>query len=270
MKVLLAEDNPVNQEVATELLKTLGHEVTLAENGWKAVAAWEAGEFDLIFMDVQMPEMGGLEATAEIRRRERGAPRHVPIYAMTAHALKSDRDQCLQAGMDGYISKPVSEDRIAAAIEEVARGLGVDAEGDSPPPAAAPPAGDEAPREDAPAGAAGPVNYDDLLRRCMGKREIADRVLQRFVETAPETLEQIERALATDQFELASRGAHTLKGASASISAADVSAAAASLEKSAGAGRKQQAVADLTLLKGQLTKSLGAIPRLLAAESRRA
>ena len=119
LNVLVAEDNPVNQRVATAMLKRRGHEVTIAGNGAEAVALIAERTFDAVFMDVQMPEMDGLEATQAIRRAEAGTGRHLPIIAMTAHAMNGDRERCLAAGMDDYLTKPVSIagiDRVLAAL----------------------------------------------------------------------------------------------------------------------------------------------------------
>jgi signal transduction histidine kinase/CheY-like chemotaxis protein len=116
MRILIAEDNPVNQRLSLAVLRKLGHHTELARNGVEAVAKWKQKRFDLIFMDVQMPEMDGLEATRFIRSQERAAGTHVPIIALTAHAMSGDREQCMNAGMDDYISKPVSGKSIADAI----------------------------------------------------------------------------------------------------------------------------------------------------------
>ncbi|MHB0957876.1 MAG: hybrid sensor histidine kinase/response regulator [Pirellulaceae bacterium] len=118
LRILLAEDSLVNQKLAIALLQEQGHHVTVAHNGREAVAAFEAERFDVILMDVQMPEMDGLEATAAIRRREASTGRRVPIVAMTAYALKGDRERCLQAGMDGYVAKPI---RAQELLDTVAR-----------------------------------------------------------------------------------------------------------------------------------------------------
>jgi CheY-like chemotaxis protein len=107
LRVLLAEDNIVNQKLAVRLLEKHGHRVTVASNGQEAIEALARDQFDAILMDVQMPVMNGLEATAAIRRGEHGANRHIPIIAMTAHAMKGDREQCLACGMDAYIAKPI-------------------------------------------------------------------------------------------------------------------------------------------------------------------
>jgi CheY-like chemotaxis protein len=119
LRILLAEDNPVNQKVATRLLEKRGHTVALAESGKEAVNAWREQPFDLILMDVQMPDMDGFVATAKIREQERLGARHIPIIAMTAHAMVGDRERCLAAGMDDYVSKPVNVNDLFAAIERL-------------------------------------------------------------------------------------------------------------------------------------------------------
>lgn len=122
LRILLAEDNAVNQKVVCRLLENQGHQVQIAENGSQALDCLSRGSFDVILMDVQMPEMDGLEATARIRSRERNTGRHVPIIALTAHALKTDHDRCLAAGMDGYLSKPIRPDELFRQIEHLCGG----------------------------------------------------------------------------------------------------------------------------------------------------
>jgi|GEM_PF-578440 len=121
-RVLLADDSPVNQALVIRLLEKRGHEVTLACNGREAVEAFEPGRFDVVLMDVEMPELDGLEATRAIRAAERESGTHVPIVAMTAHAMKGDREKCLQAGMDDYLTKPTRAKDLYAAVEGAGRG----------------------------------------------------------------------------------------------------------------------------------------------------
>jgi two-component system sensor histidine kinase/response regulator len=118
MDILLAEDNVVNQRVALRILEKRGHRVVVANNGVEALKALHQQDFDVVLMDVQMPEMGGFEAARKIRERERGGRVHIPIIAMTAHAMNGDRERCLEAGMDDYISKPI---RAAALLELLGR-----------------------------------------------------------------------------------------------------------------------------------------------------
>jgi CheY-like chemotaxis protein len=118
LRILVAEDNPINQLVAVRLLEKHGHTVAVACNGREAVAAVQGGGFDLVLMDIQMPEMDGLEATAAIRAAESGAARRLPILALTALAMVGDRERCLAAGMDGYLTKPVQGDHLLRAVAE--------------------------------------------------------------------------------------------------------------------------------------------------------
>ncbi|MFL5338812.1 MAG: response regulator, partial [Gemmataceae bacterium] len=129
LHVLLAEDNPINQKLAVRLLEKQGHSIVIAVNGRDAVATWEREPFDLILMDVQMPDVDGLTAATMIREREsRSGGRHTPILAMTAHAMKGDRERCLQAGMDDYVSKPIRSEELYAAIRNLAEGCDVSEE----------------------------------------------------------------------------------------------------------------------------------------------
>jgi CheY-like chemotaxis protein len=133
LRVLLAEDNVINQKLAVRLLEKQGHLVTVANDGREAVAAVQAAAFDVVLMDVQMPNMSGLEAAAAIRSGERGTGRHLPIIAITAHAMRGDEEHCLEAGMDGYISKPIQPDHM---MEVIARATSPAAETKERSPAA--------------------------------------------------------------------------------------------------------------------------------------
>jgi two-component system sensor kinase len=122
LRILLVEDGEVNQEVARGLLELEGHEVEVANNGLEALAAVDCREFDVILMDLEMPEMDGLTATAAIRQREQPTQGHVPIIAMTAHAIAEIREECLQHGMDGYLTKPIQPGELFAALDALQRG----------------------------------------------------------------------------------------------------------------------------------------------------
>jgi CheY-like chemotaxis protein len=117
LHILLAEDNAVNQKFAARLLEKHGHTVTVTSNGHQALAALDEENYDVVLMDVQMPEMDGFEATSAIRVKESRTGAHIPIIAMTAHAMTGDRERCLAAGMDGYVSKPIHAKELFEAIE---------------------------------------------------------------------------------------------------------------------------------------------------------
>ena len=120
LRILLVEDNAVNQKLAARLLEKKGHRVTLADNGRQALAALQKAEFDLVLMDMQMPEMDGEEATAAIRAGEKITGAHIPIIALTAHAMKGDREKCLAAGMDGYLTKPIRREELYSVLDSYA------------------------------------------------------------------------------------------------------------------------------------------------------
>ena len=123
LRVLLAEDNVINQKFAVRLLEKNGHEVMVAQTGKEVLEKLDQCSFDLVLMDVQMPEMDGLTATAAIRHQEQKTGNHIPIIAMTAHAMKGDRERCLAAGMDGYLSKPINSRELFQTIHTVLQGL---------------------------------------------------------------------------------------------------------------------------------------------------
>jgi len=126
LSILLVEDNAVNQRLAARLLEKRGHRVVVTANGREALTALEKDTFDLVLMDVQMPEMDGLEATAAIRKKEEHSGNHVAVIALTAHAMKGDEERCLAAGMDGYLSKPIRPQELDAILEGyVARRRGI-------------------------------------------------------------------------------------------------------------------------------------------------
>ena len=219
LHVLLAEDNPVNQRLAASLLGRRGHKVTIASNGREALDAVTAQTFDIVLMDVQMPEMGGFEATAAILKLEgERHARHVPIIAMTAHAMKGDRERCLAAGMDEYLTKPLDPRRLCALVEQMAGGA---------PASAAPIAG--APAE--------PLAISmEVLARMGGDRELLAEISRLFVDDAPRHLEKIREALDARDGESLRRAAHGLKGAAANFDAQAVVNAARALEEMGGSG----------------------------------
>jgi two-component system sensor histidine kinase/response regulator len=210
LRVLLAEDNTVNQRLAASLLERRGHRVAIANNGREALAAIARQQFDVILMDVQMPDMGGLEATTEIRARERETGAHVPIIAMTAHAMKGDRQRCLEAGMDEYVAKPLDSRRLCIVVERVAAG------GSAPPADGMPPA---------------PAGYNAVLARVGGDAELLGEISRLFVDDVPMHLERIRAALDARDAEGLRRAAHAFKGAAATFDAKAVVCAARQLEE---------------------------------------
>jgi two-component system, sensor histidine kinase and response regulator len=196
LRILLAEDNPVNQRVAVGLLEKRGYKVTVAADGRQALAAFRKGTFDLVLMDLQMPGVGGLEVTAEIRKRERGTKSRLPIIAMTAHAMKGDRERCLEAGMDGYVSKPIQAESFFEAIDQAL---------------VAP----RAPGPSAPATASSgePIDATAVLSRIGGDRRLLTEIVDLFLSTCPDLMERIRKAVAAKDGRALERAAHTLKGA---------------------------------------------------------
>jgi len=262
LKILLAEDNIVNQEVVTEILKNLGHRVTVVNNGLEAVEAVRQGSFDMVFMDVQMPQMGGFEATAEIRKIEQSRGGHMPITAMTAHAMKGDRENCLEAGMDDYISKPISVQRVREVIEGF---FGSD--GESQICSAD---HDAAPLETNYSGTSrsqdmsAVIDHESLLNRCIGKPDIVCRVLDRFRQVIPEIIDKMGQEIINDNIDEARQLAHTVKGAAANISANSLWETVAEVEKYLKMGDKEEAVAYLPRLEAELKQCLECISEFLS------
>ena len=196
LNILLAEDNPINRVLAQKLLQKQGHAVAAVNNGAEAVKLWEeihASQFDIILMDVQMPEMDGLQATTRIREREFSTGAHIPIIAVTAHAMKGDRERCINAGMDGYIAKPINPGELAKAIQEIILAGST---------IAAVPA---APITQGPSDA-------ELLARFDGDGELLKELAGIFLQECPRMLDEIRAALGLADSKALERAAHTLKG----------------------------------------------------------
>ena len=209
LRVLLAEDNLVNQRVAAGLLNKRGHLVTVASTGREALEALERGAFDLILMDVQMPEMGGLEATQMIREREREQGGHVRIVALTAHAMTGDRERCLASGMDGYLTKPIDRERLVAVVEENSA---------------------EEPRVRA---TEAPAAFDraKMCERLGGDEQLVLEVIALFLEDCPAHLSSIAVAVERRDAAALRASAHALKGAASNLAAPGLVQAAATLER---------------------------------------
>jgi CheY-like chemotaxis protein len=192
--LLLVEDNPVNRKLAVSLLEKWGHSVVIAEDGRQALDIWEGRFFDLILMDIQMPVMGGFEATARIRERERQTGRHIPILAMTANAMSGDRERCLQAGMDDYVPKPIKTTELFNAVEQALAGGGAISVAVTPM---------QVNRWDE-------FNYPDCL--AASDPEVVGIIGELMLEDIPNLLAGIIKAVTENDHELLTRSLHTLKG----------------------------------------------------------
>ena len=214
LRVLLAEDNPVNQTLAMRILEKLGHKVQIVNNGREALRRSQEEEFDLILMDVQMPEMDGLEATTAIRDAEAGTGKHVPIVAMTAHAMKGDREKCLNAGMDGYLSKPIRIDELKQAMSEVNKTQDI---GQSSEPNAFRAIG----------------QLELLLDSVMGDRALLTEMAELWLADSARQENQIRDGLDSGDAIMVQRAAHALKGSVGTFQASAAQDAANQLEISA-------------------------------------
>lgn len=216
LRALVVDDNPVNRSVAAGMLEQQGHRVTLATNGREAVAAARGHRFDLILMDLQMPELDGLAATARIREAERNLGRRTPIVAMTARAAEGDRARCLAAGMDDYVSKPVSRQQLLSAV---ARACAADV----PTPVELEGRGDDHAM----------FSSASLLERFDGDEELLARVAEIFTESTPGLLVRLRADIGAKNAVDVSRSAHTLRGSLANVGAEHAASLAAEIEERA-------------------------------------
>jgi PAS domain S-box-containing protein len=249
LRVLLAEDNEINQQLVIHLLKNAGHAVTLASNGREALELLAAGSFDVVLMDVRMPEMGGFEATAKIREEEARTGGHIPIIAMTAHAMKGDRERCLEAGMDGYVSKPIQPKRLFETIEAVLPER-LDEDGDQWIGASIQAAGLEP-----------IVDGQELLDRVQGNREFLGQLVRMLFDGLPKRLTAIREAVSRRDAAALEDAAHSLKGALANLTAARASSAAYRLERMGALEEFSQAEAAIE----ELTRELEVLKPALSA-----
>ncbi len=198
-RILLAKDNRVNQAVASRLLAKLGHTPVIANNGREALDLLEQETFDLVLMDIQMPEMDGILATKSIREREKSTQRHIPIIAMTAHAMKGDRARCIAAGMDGYVTKPINLEEVTAAILAA---LHIAPEPDTRPSR----------RGEILEISEACWDMSKTLEQLGGDETLLQEVMDIFLEQAPKHLAALRLAVAQGQAERVETTAHTLKG----------------------------------------------------------
>jgi len=246
LRILLAEDNPVNQKLAVRILEKRGHMVVVASDGRQAIDAWEAQPFDLILMDVQMPGMGGFEATAIIREREKQTGTHIPIIAMTAHAMRGDKERCLEAGMDGYVPKPIRSDELFEVINQVMAGPRVSS-------LQAPAAGDTIEV----------FNRAAALERLEGDEELLVELATIFLQESPRQMKQIREALDRSDWEALARAAHTLKGSVGNFAAQSSVEAALNLENAAKSGNPVEAELAYSALAAEIDRLRPALEALV-------
>ncbi len=281
MDILIAEDNEVNQIVACEILKTAGFHSDMVADGHEAVTAAKRKPYGLILMDCQMPQMDGFEATRLIRDLEQkgdlaaGGPAHLPIVALTANAIKGDRERCLDAGMDDYLAKPIEP---ALLIKTIQTHLAVN---DAPAPkdqeeaitTGEPGALNEtahanetvesttdtaSPETDQPP----PFDGEALLARCMNDAGFVTTILTKFESDAASLLEQVDQTMSGGDHEMISRVAHTIKGSAASMSAEALRSIAAELETLAKVADVEGAQRAADELRRQLTRCIEFVPTM--------
>ena len=217
-RILLAEDNPMNQKLAVALLKRAGYLMDAVENGRLAVEAINRRAYDLVLMDIQMPEMDGFEATRAIRKKQ-DERKDIPIVAMTAHAMKGDREKCLQAGMDDYVAKPIEPQELLGTIEKWTRSCDSNE---------ATVGRKESGTHQLPPGI--PIDLEAALDRFDGDNEFLEKMLQEFVESAPKQLEMLEGAIKKGDAKLVEREAHSIKGAAGNLGATGIADVSLKLE----------------------------------------
>jgi two-component system, sensor histidine kinase and response regulator len=249
LHLLLAEDNLVNQRLMLAVLEKQNHRVTVVANGAAAVRAVQQEAFDVVLMDVQMPEMNGLEATRAIRAWEQRSGGHVPIIAMTAHAMKGAREDCLRAGMDEYLSKPIQVPELVRAMSALTN------------------------RQTEAAGtmreSARSVIFDPLplLQRLSDDDDLARELIRLFQDDGPRMLETIGAAVASGDGEAVERTAHLLKGSASNFTAAEVVQAAQHLEDLGRSRDLSEAHAAYQTLQQSLTRLCAALDEWLTVPS---
>jgi CheY-like chemotaxis protein len=248
LRVLLAEDNPVNQKLAVRFLEQRGCEVTLAADGSEAISLLGEQSFDLVLTDLQMPVKGGVEVAAWVREQERGTAEHLPIVALTAHAMSADRQRCLLAGMDGYLAKPISQDELWSVIEVVCP---------------------QAPRFRALATETDTLqeNLDRtaILNRLDGDEQLLREIVDLFFLRCPELLEGIRQGLVEGNARAVQQAAHSLKGAVSTFSRARLFEILQQIEDSARALELEQANQAFQTLETELNRFHPALAQLVAA-----
>ncbi|MEX0819741.1 MAG: response regulator, partial [Pirellulaceae bacterium] len=241
LSVLLAEDTPANQKVVTAVLKKRGHSVSVADNGREAVEHFKKEPFDVVLMDVQMPILDGYQATAAIREFERERGTTTPIIAMTAHAMRGDRERCLEAGMDAYIAKPLDVKQLLGLIESIAEERETASDTSHAPPAAVP-------TDDL------IVDYADAMKRLGNDAELFREFVGFYDEDSRTLLAQIEDAVKSGDAAKLQHAAHNLKGLAANLGARRVVEAAFLLEKTGKSGAFENSAPELRNLGHEMTR----------------
>jgi PAS domain S-box-containing protein len=243
LQILVVEDNAINQILAQRLIRKRGHNLVVANNGREALAALESERFDLILMDVQMPEMSGLEVAAAIRRKEKDTGEHIPIIATTASAMKEDKERCLEAGMDAYISKPIERETLFETIDQLT--------GHSK----------ETKLGDAAARSYDPVfDVGAVLDSLEGDSELLREIAVIFLAQCPKHMEKIREGVSHRDPKVLEHGAHALKGGAANLLAQGVVEAASKLEEIGRVGSvagSKEALVSLEEELGKLQSALG-------------
>ena len=257
LDILVAEDNTINQKLAMRLLEKHGHRVVVAGNGIEAIALWEKQTFDLVLMDVQMPAMSGFEATAAIRARELQTGQHIPIVAMTAHAMKGDRERCLAAGMDDYIPKPIQ----AQQLYEVVNRSTEPGEGDRARETVFQVA-DLARTAEPDTEAL--VDLDATLERLGGDRQLLESVVEMVVEECPSVIAKLRAAVLHRDAKSLELAGHTLRGLIANFGAATACELAFKLELMGREGNLAESEAVTTALEAELKRVIATVTSLVS------
>ncbi len=230
VRILLVEDHPTNQKVATYFLNQGGHQVDLAENGLLGFEAYKRNQYDIIFMDMQMPVMGGYEAAQKIREYEAEiaahspqSPPHIPIVALTAHAVKKEKDKCFESGMDDFMTKPTNKDAILTMVDKwTASKAGPKNNSEDQP--------DSEQSDDEILSTGVPINYEAALEQYDGDKEFLTDILNEFLEKTEVQVTNIRQAISDGNTEVVTRESHSIKGGSAILNANDLSAVAYELQ----------------------------------------
>ena len=257
LQILLAEDNPVNQMTATTMFEKLGHAVVVANNGRQAIDRLNEQAFDVVFMDVQMPEMDGVAATGEIRKQEQATGKHIPIVAMTAHAMKGDKEKCLEAGMDDYVSKPIRRKDLAEVIARVVERFLTPTAANGEPAAAS--------ATDANEGSRMILDEAALLEECDNDKSMLGRMVEIFDRDARDRLPRLREAVCSADAAAVKEEAHALKGGIGAFYAKAAYDTAYVLEKMGADGNLGNAPATLQTLESQIQSLRQKLDELIRA-----